>query len=63
VLPLLNLAQRWIINALRPEWSEDPALGQHGKLWGRKLPGFPANQSEKNVWKALVPGLRLSEVP
>ncbi len=63
VLPLLNLAQRWIINMFRPEWSTDPAKGQHGKLWGRRLPGFPANQSEKNVWKALVPGLRLSDVP
>ncbi len=63
VLPLLNLAQRWIINLFRPEWSTDAALGQHGKLWGRRLPGFPANQSEKNVWKALVPGLRLSDVP
>lgn len=39
-LPLLNLAQRWIINFLRPEWSEKPSLGQHGKLWGRPLPTF-----------------------
>lgn len=39
-LPLLNLAQRWIINFLRPEWPSNARLGQHGKLWGRLHPIF-----------------------
>lgn len=62
-LPLLDLAQRWIINFLRPEWT-DPAgptpPGQHGKLWGETLPDFPASQTKQKVWSALVPGLKLS---
>lgn len=40
-LPLLNLAQRWIINFLRPEWAGNPRkFGQHGRLWGRPAPAF-----------------------
>lgn len=43
-LPLLNLAQRWIINFVRPEWLDPDTqprahrLGQHGNLWGRLAP-------------------------
>ncbi len=68
-LPLLNLAQRWIINFLRPEWSTDKSLGQHGKLWGRPLPGFPtaapggiATRDEcQKQWQNLIPGLKLTD--
>ncbi len=58
-LPLLNLAQRWIINFVRPEWliprnADDPTpranrLGQHGNLWGRlaPVPGAPTLPSAR----------------
>lgn len=66
-LPLLDLAQRWVINFLRPEWVADPKLGQHGKLWGRGLPGFsttsangiPTVAERQAVWGQMIPGLRL----
>lgn len=69
-LPLLDLAQRWIINFFRPEWAGDRRLGQHGKLWGRPLPGFAtasggtATMAECEAeWGAMIPGLKLSRVP
>lgn len=66
-LPLLDLAQRWIINFLRPEWLADSKLGQHGKLWGRALPGFQTTsgngiatlQERRAEWGKMLPGLRL----
>lgn len=68
-LPLLDLAQRWAINFFRPEWAAAKSLGQHGKLWGRGLPGFQTNSPDGNpttaelqeTWRALIPGLRLSD--
>ncbi|MBC7772133.1 MAG: hypothetical protein H7210_06545 [Pyrinomonadaceae bacterium] len=39
-LPLLNLAQRWIVNFLRPHWSSAPGVHQHGKLWARHAPDY-----------------------
>jgi len=67
-LPLLDLAQRWVINFFRPEWPGDSKLGQHGKLWGRPLPGFPttaptgiATREEcERQWRTLIPGIKLS---
>lgn len=66
-LPLLDVAQRWIINFLRPEWTADPKMGQHGKLWGRALPGFdtavpsgiPTREERQQVWSSFIPGLKL----
>lgn len=39
-LPLLNLAQRWIVNFFRPHWSGTHGFHQHGKLWARHAPTF-----------------------
>lgn len=61
-LPLMDLAQRWIINFLRPNWAGDRRLGQHGKLWGRGLPEFPDRDQTpelERVWGAMIPGIRL----
>ncbi|MEX2080768.1 MAG: hypothetical protein WEC33_04060, partial [Dehalococcoidia bacterium] len=68
-LPLLDLAQRWIINFFRPEWAAAKSLGQHGKLRGRALPGFPTGSSDgvatkaecEAEWRKMIPGLKLSE--
>lgn len=63
-LPLLDLAQRWIINFFRPTWAGDKKLGQHGKLWGRGLPEFPGREVTdelQRVWSALIPGLKLRD--
>jgi pimeloyl-ACP methyl ester carboxylesterase len=59
-LPLLNLAQRWIINFLRPQWPNSRKAGQHGRLHGKTLPGFPPNLDRQKVWSAMIPGLKLS---
>ncbi len=66
-LPLLDLAQRWVINFLRPEWTKDRANGQHGKLWGRALPDFETQAGDgratvlerQAVWGAMIPGIKL----
>lgn len=70
-LPLVDLAQRWIINFFRPKWADTPSLGQHGRLWGRALPNWGGTQITKQptkaelqaVWGEMIPGLSLSEVP
>ncbi|MEM1184605.1 MAG: hypothetical protein AAGI53_06335 [Planctomycetota bacterium] len=78
-LPLLNVAQRWIINFFRPEWldPETPRahrLGQHGNLWGRlaPVPGAPTLPSAKrqrrealrDLWLPMgFPTLQLSDCP
>lgn len=58
MLPNVGLCQRWIINFLRPEWASSRKLGQHGKLWGRALPGATQAEAE-NAWKQLINGIRL----
>lgn len=70
-LPLVNLAQRWIINFFRPKWAGAKSLGQHGKLWGRALPNWggeqitkqPARSELERVWGEMIPDLTLSDVP
>ena len=63
-LPLLDLAQRWVINFFRPDWAGDKKLGQHGKLWGRGLPEFPGRDKTdqlQKVWSAMIPGIKLRD--
>lgn len=61
-LPLMDLAQRWIINFFRPEWAADKKFGQHGKLKGRPHPETPgmdhAGRAEQaaRAWNELIPG-------
>lgn len=62
-LPLLNLAQRWLINFFRPEWSDSAKLKQHGELWGRTHPDWKPGEDPEKVWRALIPGLTLSSTP
>jgi len=70
-LPLLDLVQRWLINFFRPEWASTPSLGQHGKLWGRPLPGFLTDEAGgvatreecETEWRGMIPKMKLSEVP
>ncbi|MGE3108568.1 MAG: esterase/lipase family protein [Phycisphaerales bacterium] len=42
MLPRLDVAQRWIVNFLRPRWAAGLTSGyrQHGKVWARPSPSF-----------------------
>jgi len=59
-LPLLNLAQRWIVNFLRPHWSSTRGYHQHGRLWGRQLPSF-WESAEGATMKLAVSAMRTRE--
>lgn len=50
-LPRLNLAQRWIVNFLRPEWmaGRTPGYRQHGTLWARPGPGFWTSGANEEI--------------